>query len=113
LAALTPSSAASTAWSPDLYAQRWVTACREATTRLSGERSPSPRVCTFLSAVPCGTYPKEENVSRGKKRALIAAVVAVLALIAAIAGYAYWSSTGSGSGSSSCTTRSGSRCATR
>jgi hypothetical protein len=45
-------------------------------------------------------------VTRGKKRTLIVAVVAVLALIAAIAGYAYWSSTGSGTGSSTAGTTS-------
>ncbi len=38
-------------------------------------------------------------MTRGKKRALVAAVVAGLALIAAIAGYAYWTTTGSGTGS--------------
>ena len=39
-------------------------------------------------------------MTRGKKRALILAVVAVVALIASIAGYAYWSTTGSGTASS-------------
>ncbi len=37
-------------------------------------------------------------MTRGKKRALIVAVVAIVALISAIAGYAYWSTTGSGTG---------------
>ncbi len=38
-------------------------------------------------------------MTRGKKRALAVAIVAVVALIASIAGYAYWTTTGSGSGS--------------
>ncbi len=37
-------------------------------------------------------------MTRGKKRALIVAAVAVVALVSAIAGYAYWSTTGSGTG---------------
>lgn len=45
-------------------------------------------------------------MSRGKKRALVVAVVAAVGLIAAIAGYAYWSTTGSGSGSSTAGTTS-------
>ena len=45
-------------------------------------------------------------MTRGKKRALIVAVVAALALIAAIAGYAYWTTTGSGTGSSTAGTTS-------
>ena len=45
-------------------------------------------------------------MTRGKKRALVAAVVAGLALIAAIAGYAYWTTTGSGTGTGTAGTTS-------
>ncbi len=39
-------------------------------------------------------------MTRRKKRAILVAVVAAFALIAAIGGYAYWTTTGSGTGSS-------------
>ena len=45
-------------------------------------------------------------MTRRKKRAIVVAVVAGLALIAAIAGYAYWTTTGSGTGSSTAGTTS-------
>ncbi len=45
-------------------------------------------------------------MTRRKKRALVIAVVATVALIAAIAGYAFWTTTGSGTGSSTAGTTS-------
>ena len=43
---------------------------------------------------------------RRKKHALVVAAVAVAALVAAVAGYAYWSTTGAGSGSANAGTTS-------
>jgi hypothetical protein len=49
---------------------------------------------------------KEKDMIRRKKHALVVAVVAIVALATAVAGYAFWSTTGSGSGQAAAGTTS-------